>query len=60
MIVPKRRTSKTRKNKRRSHHALAEPARALCPQCNEPKLPPRVCANCGTYRGRTVIETDEE
>lgn len=60
MIVPKRRTSKTRKNKRRSHHALAEPARATCPQCGEPRLPHRVCRNCGTYRDRTVLETDEE
>jgi large subunit ribosomal protein L32 len=60
MMVPKRRTSKSKRDKRRSHHALAEPGRSVCPQCGEPKAPHRVCANCGTYRGRTVIETDEE
>jgi large subunit ribosomal protein L32 len=58
--VPKRRQSHARKNKRRSHDALALPARAACPQCGEPRQPHRVCGNCGTYRGRAVLETDEE
>ncbi len=60
MIVPKRRTSRARKNKRRSHHALARPGQSNCPQCNEPKAPHRVCTNCGTYRERAVLETDED
>jgi large subunit ribosomal protein L32 len=58
--VPKRRQSHARKNKRRSHDALAMPARAACPQCGEPRQPHRVCGNCGTYRGRAVLETEEE
>jgi large subunit ribosomal protein L32 len=58
--VPKRRQSHARKNKRRSHDALALPALAACPQCGEPRQPHRVCGNCGTYRGRAVLETDEE
>ena len=58
--VPKRRQSHARKNKRRSHDALALPALAACPQCGEPRQPHRVCGNCGTYRGRTVLVTDEE
>jgi len=60
VIAPKRRTSKAKRDKRRSHDALAAPARSLCPQCREPKMPHRVCPNCGTYRGREVIQTDEE
>lgn len=60
MIVPKRRTSKSRRDKRRSHHALSAPAQALCPTCGEPKQPHRVCGNCGSYRGRTVIGTEED
>lgn len=60
MIVPKRRTSKARKNRRRSHDALAQPARAVCPQCGEPRAPHRVCRSCGHYKGRTVLETDED
>ncbi len=60
MAVPKRRTSRSRRNLRRSHHALPAPARSRCPQCGEPKLPHRVCANCGSYRGREFIRTEEE
>lgn len=56
MAVPKRKTSKSRKNLRRSHHGLAEPARARCSQCGATRLPHRVCAECGTYRGETRIE----
>jgi large subunit ribosomal protein L32 len=60
MAVPKDRTSRSKRDKRRSHHALAMPARSLCPRCGEPKAPHRVCANCGTYRGREVIRSEEE
>ncbi len=60
MAVPKRRTSRAKRDKRRAHDSLRAPARSKCPQCGEPKLPHRVCANCGTYRGREVIQTDEE
>jgi large subunit ribosomal protein L32 len=60
MAVPKRRTSKSRRDLRRAHDALAVPARSKCPQCGEPKAPHRVCGNCGTYRGRELVRTDEE
>ena len=60
MIVPKRRTSRSRKNKRRSHDALREPARAACQNWGAPRAPHRVCAACGHYRDRVVLETDEE
>jgi large subunit ribosomal protein L32 len=60
MAVPKDRTSRSKRDKRRSHHALAMPARSVCPKCKEPKAPHRVCPNCGTYRNREVIASDEE
>jgi large subunit ribosomal protein L32 len=60
MAVPKAKTTKSRRNMRRSHHALAAPARSNCPQCGEAKHPHRVCPNCGTYRGREVVRTDED
>jgi large subunit ribosomal protein L32 len=36
------------------------PASTPCPRCQEPKLPHRLCANCGYYAGREVVATDEE
>jgi large subunit ribosomal protein L32 len=60
MAVPKAKTTKSRRNMRRSHDALAQPARSNCPQCGEAKHPHRVCPNCGTYRGREVVRTDED
>ncbi len=60
MAVPKRRTSKSKRNKRRTHDNMRVPARSTCPQCGESKLPHRVCANCGTYRGREIVQTEED
>jgi large subunit ribosomal protein L32 len=60
MAVPKRKTSKSKRNKRRSHDFLAAPAASTCPQCGAPKVPHRICGQCGSYKGRTIIETDEE
>jgi large subunit ribosomal protein L32 len=60
MAVPKAKTTKSRRDMRRSHHALVSPPRSNCPQCGEPKQPHRVCPNCGTYRGREVVKTDED
>jgi large subunit ribosomal protein L32 len=59
MAVPKRRTSKSRKNKRRAHDALPAPTRAKCSQCGEAKLPHRVCRECGYYDGVVRIEIAE-
>ncbi len=60
MAVPKRKTSKARRDKRRSHDGLTAPAVSACPQCGAPKAPHRVCGSCGSYKGRTIIETEEE
>lgn len=59
MAVPKRRTSKTRRDKRRaSSYRLRKVTVAECPQCHEPKLPHRVCRSCGHYKDREVISVD--
>lgn len=59
MPVPKRRTSKARRDKRRHSHKLVAPAYVSCPQCHEPKLPHRVCTNCGYYANREVIKVEK-
>jgi large subunit ribosomal protein L32 len=60
MAVPKRKTSKSKRDLRRTHKKTAAPNLTTCSQCGEPKLPHRACTSCGTYRGRTVVATDEE
>ncbi len=58
MPVPKRKTSRTRRDTRRAQHQIEAPAKSVCPQCHQPKVPHRVCGECGYYNGKEVIETD--
>ena len=60
MAVPKSRTSKSRRDKRRTHDKIEGPQLTVCPQCGEAKLPHHACPACGHYKGRTAIETEEE
>jgi len=60
MGVPKRRQSKSRKNKRRSVWMnISAPSLVECPQCHELKMPHRVCASCGYYKGKEAIAVSE-
>ena len=71
MAVPKRKTSKSKKGKRRTHQGLQTPnipksqrerppsarsKRFFCSSCEQPKPPHTVCPNCGTYKGRQAVE----
>ena len=59
MAVPKRRVSKTRRDKRRSSvWKLEAPALSKCTQCGELKMSHRVCGNCGYYKGVAVIKKE--
>jgi len=60
MPVPKRRTSSTRRDKRRTHWKLEAGSTSNCPQCGEPRLPHRICKHCGFYDGRQVDEARTE
>jgi large subunit ribosomal protein L32 len=59
MPNPKRRHSRARRDKRRAHDHLSRPAISRCSNCDEPRLPHRVCPHCGHYKGREVIEVSE-
>ncbi|MDY3051803.1 MAG: 50S ribosomal protein L32 [Ndongobacter sp.] len=60
MAVPKRKTSKARRDKRRaSSYRLNTLATTVCPNCGEPKLPHRVCGNCGYYKGKEIVAAAE-
>ncbi len=54
MAVPKRKTSKSKRNKRRTHKKANAPNLITCSHCGEYKLPHRACPECKTYKGRTV------
>ncbi len=60
MANPKRRHSRARKNKRRTHDSLTPRTLGECPNCHEPKLPHRACPHCGYYRGRAVVAVETE
>ncbi|MDP1797518.1 MAG: 50S ribosomal protein L32 [Planctomycetaceae bacterium] len=59
MAVPKRRQSKARSAKRRSHNALKAIQLANCPQCQTRVPTHLVCPVCGYYQGRTLVDTEE-
>ncbi len=59
MALPKRKTSKSKRNMRRSHDHLSSPGLSTCPQCGEPKLPHHACNSCGTYKGKEVLKVEE-
>ena len=50
MALPKRRQSKARGRKRRTHYKADNVNTSKCPQCGEFKLPHRACPNCGYYK----------
>ena len=59
MANPKRKISKSRRDKRRTHGKLTAPNLAECPQCHQPKQSHRVCPHCGYYNGRMVYQPKE-
>lgn len=60
MANPKRRQSRARRGKRRAHDFLTFPSLSVCTNCGSAVLPHRVCAVCGYYKGRQVIEIPED
>ena len=59
MALPKKRQSKARGRKRRTHYKAQSVSYSVCAQCGSTKLPHRACPNCGYYRGRPVISPNE-
>lgn len=55
MAVPKRKTSKSKRNMRRSHHALAKINLVIDKESGEYRRPHHICAVDGTYNSREVI-----
>ncbi len=60
MAVSPRKVSKARKRIRRSHHAMTATQYSKCDACGAPKMPHRICLECGSYAGRQVLTAGEE
>ena len=55
MVVHMRHTKGHTAN-RRSHHALLSPRMSVCSSCKAKVRPHTMCANCGNYRGKVVLD----
>jgi large subunit ribosomal protein L32 len=64
MAVPKRRVSKARQGKRRSHLHLTARNNTYCSRCGDAIRPHFVCSKCGWHntqgREAVVVEETEE
>ncbi|MDH5748678.1 MAG: 50S ribosomal protein L32 [Rhodospirillales bacterium] len=58
MAVPKKKTSKSRRDMRRAHDSLKSSVYEECSNCGELKRPHHVCSSCGSYNGRDVTEAE--
>ncbi len=59
MAVAQNKTSRAKRDKRRSHHHLTAPTVMECPECHNLKLPHIACPSCGFYKGRQVVKPRE-
>jgi len=55
MAVPKKKTSRARRDKRRTHDALTPIQVGKCKRCGDATLPHRACPTCGYYKDTQVI-----
>ena len=61
MAVPKRRTTRMKRNQRRANHdKVGAPNLSPCPSCGDMMIPHRICPSCGTYKGRKLEAGTED
>ena len=60
MAVPKRKSSKARRDKRRNNlWMLSASTLTKCSQCGAYKRAHRLCGNCGYYDGKQIVKVGE-
>jgi len=59
MAVPKKKTSKSRRDQRRAHDALSQIMVTECQNCGEKKRPHHICDGCGFYNGKQIIRQND-
>ncbi|GHS92899.1 50S ribosomal protein L32 [Alphaproteobacteria bacterium] len=64
MAVPKKKTTKSRRDMRRSHDRLAPIFLVECESCGQKKMKHHMCKYCETYHNKAVrkapLETPED
>lgn len=55
--LPKKKISKVRSKTRRANQRATLPKLVLCAKCKTPKLPHRICPECGYYGRAKIIST---
>jgi large subunit ribosomal protein L32 len=61
VAVPKRRTSRSKRDSRRANHdKITAPTLGRCDNCGDLKLPHRVCAACGFFNGQSVLPVPDK
>lgn len=58
MAVPKKKTSKSRRNMRRSHHALSNPSVIEDKTTGNMVRPHHIDRKTGMYKGQQIIDID--
>lgn len=60
MPVPRRKTSRQKRDTRRSHQHLARPQVQNCKRCGSPRLAHCVCKACGYLGDKEVLRIAEK
>lgn len=58
--LPKRKLSKGRRDRRRSHLALSSVNLTECQTCHKLRRPHHVCPYCGNFNGAEIIAVEEK
>lgn len=56
MPNPKKRTTRSRRDMRRSHDFLERVTTVNCANCGSLVKPHHVCSSCGYYKGKEVVQ----
>ena len=60
MAVPRKKVSRSRRNKRRSHHALKSPAYREDKDSGELRRPHHIDLSTGMYRGKRILAPKDQ
>lgn len=58
--LPKHKISRHQRGNRRRHLRVEVPTLVTCPNCAKLMRAHRVCKECGQYRGRQVIQMEQD